>query len=252
MKILQLGNGGGFDFDIPNSSFLIEFKPKSYLLFDCGFNIMNRLLELQEDGLFEIKNIEYVYISHTHADHIGNLESFIYYNYFVNKKKTKIICNETIRLDVETHVKNCDYEKINGEMVKADMYDIYNEFDLTSTESDITGFRLDMIPSKHGNITNYGMLMTIESNAIYISGDTEADINIEHAITNYIDTLDIRNIIAFHDLSKWDAPEFNIHATKSSIEKVYSKEFSESLSYYHTGTEIESVWIDWLEEDTEK
>ena len=49
MKIKQLGNGGAFDYNQTNSSFLIELETNDYLLFDCGYNVFSKLRELGDD-----------------------------------------------------------------------------------------------------------------------------------------------------------------------------------------------------------
>ena len=89
MKIKQLGNGGGLNPQMTNSSFLINLgtdKEPEYLLFDCGFNIMQKLIELEKNNEIKIKDIRCVYISHLHDDHVGNLETLIHWQFFKNNK----------------------------------------------------------------------------------------------------------------------------------------------------------------------
>src|SRR5689334_19296795 len=73
MKLLFLGSGSAFTVGTHNyhSNMLLESECGDRLLIDCGSDIRFSLYEL---GLSH-KNIQDVYVSHLHADHVGGLES---------------------------------------------------------------------------------------------------------------------------------------------------------------------------------
>lgn len=83
MRITFLGSGSAFCLDNYQSNMLIE-DGNLKLLFDCGSDIR---FALKEQGLNAL-NIDGVYISHLHADHVGGLEYIAFMNYFVKTIKT--------------------------------------------------------------------------------------------------------------------------------------------------------------------
>lgn len=72
MELTFAGSGSAFTVGDNNyhSNLILTSNKTSYLLIDCGSDIRFSLYEL---GL-TYRNIDHVYISHLHADHIGGLE----------------------------------------------------------------------------------------------------------------------------------------------------------------------------------
>jgi len=88
MKITFLGSGSAFTLNNYQSNILIEVGGKK-MLFDCGSDIR---FSLNDKGLSAL-DIDAVYISHLHADHIGGLEYLAFVSYFgkVIKGAPKIV-----------------------------------------------------------------------------------------------------------------------------------------------------------------
>jgi len=84
MQITFLGSGSAFTMDNFQSNILLEGRDAKKLLFDCGGDIRWALKEKDLGAL----DIEAVYVSHLHADHIGGLEYMAFMNYFVKTVKT--------------------------------------------------------------------------------------------------------------------------------------------------------------------
>jgi ribonuclease BN (tRNA processing enzyme) len=84
MKITFLGSGSAFCMDNWQSNMLIETDPCEEtpdgrkMLFDCGGDIR---WSLKDHGL-SATDIDAVYVSHLHADHIGGLEYLAFVSYF--------------------------------------------------------------------------------------------------------------------------------------------------------------------------
>jgi ribonuclease BN (tRNA processing enzyme) len=251
MRILQLGNGGGLNPLMTNSSFLIDIgyenKPE-YILFDCGFNIMERLIKGEEAKEFLIKDISTVFISHNDDDHIGNLQTFIYWQYFKNQISLKIISSHGILNIAEDKFNKLMF---GGLMTYTKLVDIkiheesnlgYNDPKVFFGHKNGDTF-LYLIKSYHGDKNCYGLMIFQRDELIYISGDTKAHQKIESAI-NLIsgfymkeNNVKISNFLLFHDYSNWNAPSRNVHACIGDFTIEYSKEFQEKCIKYHTGTD---------------
>lgn len=74
-----LGTGSGLNLALGNTSFLLRGPGERLVLVDCGFTVPQKLLEL---GVLE--QVTDVLITHLHADHIGGLETFSFFRYFVH------------------------------------------------------------------------------------------------------------------------------------------------------------------------
>lgn len=80
MKLIFLGTGSAFTVGDGNfqSNMLIQSENNKYLLLDCGTDAR---LSIHEKG-FSHKDIDAVYVSHLHADHVGGLEWLAFTTYF--------------------------------------------------------------------------------------------------------------------------------------------------------------------------
>lgn len=86
-SILPLGWGGAFDHVEGNSSFYLpNWLGLGNCLIDCGSTVYGKL---KEKDL--VKDIDYVFITHTHDDHIGSLSALIYDRWFIHKKETIVV-----------------------------------------------------------------------------------------------------------------------------------------------------------------
>mgnify|MGYP002639510413 CR=1 FL=1 len=235
MKLKQLGNGGGLAFTQTNASFLIERSPNNYLLFDCGYNIMQELVALDKsDDLFLLENLNTVFISHMHEDHIGNLTGLIYHRYFMLNKQTNIVCGPKVKEALIDYLDLlCSITYKSSKLQSASMY----EFSQPSSMLAIEG--------NHQILPSYGMLLGAQalykhSNALFISGDTKADTNIEKRIHHY----GLHRTRIYHDFSNWNAPSSNPHMCQSDMEAEYSPEFIAKLNFYHDGRQdFNREWI---------
>lgn len=90
-KLTFLGVGGAFTMKHWQSNMLIESQGKR-LLIDCGGDCR---FSLAEHGL-SAKDIDAVYISHCHTDHIGGLEWLGFSRYFSAGPKPDLFINERL------------------------------------------------------------------------------------------------------------------------------------------------------------
>jgi len=232
MKIKQLGNGGGFDFDKTNSSFLIK-SGETTILFDCGFNIMDRL---KSDETIDIENIDNVYISHMDEDHVGNLKMFIYWRYFNYKKVTNVICHTALVDTIRDYLKDLDSELIGCNSEYAEMFNIYASS--TQTKHKITDdISILLTNCNHGKVTTFGAIFYSFNKSIFISADTKA--------SKYIEEVSKDCDLIFHDYSNWDFVTRNVHTCRTDFELEYSEEYKNKVVKYHTG--LDNFKKDWYE-----
>lgn len=73
MNIKFLGTGGAFDFEKGNASAIVEVSGKNILI-DCGFSTLSVLAKHELAG-----DIDYILLTHLHADHFGSLPMLLGY-----------------------------------------------------------------------------------------------------------------------------------------------------------------------------
>jgi ribonuclease BN (tRNA processing enzyme) len=250
MRIKQLGNGGGLDPLATNSSFLIdvsnEIDETSYILFDCGHNIMRKLIELEEEGVIKIEDIKHVFISHLHDDHVGNLETLIYYQYFKNNVVMNVYSGEGIENKLRCKISELNFLYDNGKNVSIILAK-YIVIDDTYCviHPDISHIQMTSVKGYHGNSQSYGLILVDNETQfkIFISGDTRGYSDIEKKVNSIVNQYDKRCLL-FHDFSEWDCPEKNVHMCDTNMNEEYSPEFINNLLFYHTNKKFNSDWIE--------
>lgn len=89
MDIRFIGTGGAFDYEYGNSAAIIDRNGERYLI-DCGHDVYQGLRQKST-----IEPIDYVLITHFHADHVGSLSTFILHHHlFVQGKQLQILYPE--------------------------------------------------------------------------------------------------------------------------------------------------------------
>ena len=77
MELKFLGKGAAFYPVLGNTSAYFIYD-KNLFLIDCGESVFKKVYE--KDLFSEIDNL-YVFITHTHSDHIGSLSSLIFFQF---------------------------------------------------------------------------------------------------------------------------------------------------------------------------
>ena len=214
MRIKQIGNGGAFDFDSTNSSFLIEFNKNYIMLFDCGYNVFEKLQKLHGESIIDLKNIKGVFISHMDDDHMGSLKTFIYYQYIINNIALEVYCGSDVYPSLNEYLKDIDglvkhYRRYPATLFTLNI--IGEQQDISFKEYNIY---LKTVPGIHFK-PSYGLLCIEQNdpinNTLAISGDTVLNYEFFKSVQNFSKV--------FHDFSNWDCPDQQVHCCESMIQK---------------------------------
>ena len=161
MELKFLGKGAAFYPVLGNTSAYFIYD-KNLFLIDCGESVFKKVYE--KDLFSEIDNI-YVFITHTHSDHIGSLSSLILYCSHKIDIKTKIVIpKENKYLDSIKNildsmgVDKSDYEFVND-------VDLDNKFDVFDNIRYVETTHCD-------DMTSYSIIFEKDNGVIYYSGDT--------------------------------------------------------------------------------
>ena len=161
MELKFLGKGAAFYPVLGNTSAYFIYD-KNLFLIDCGESVFKKVYE--KDLFSEIDNI-YVFITHTHSDHIGSLSSLILYCSHKIDIKTKIVIpKENKYLDSIKNildsmgVDKSDYEFVND-------VDLDNKFDVFDNIRYVETTHCD-------DMTSYSIIFEKDNGIIYYSGDT--------------------------------------------------------------------------------
>ena len=218
MKITIIGGGNAFSDD--NSSFLIEIENKK-ILFDCPENAFKYIKNNNID-------IDYVFISHTHSDHINGLEKLIFYNYFFKNNIINIIANKELNLKNYLPKEEVYF---NGEVIKKQMYNLYDN--LSILNSSIHIYKFNMIKGNHIALPSYGLEIIYdlypENKYLLISGDTKASYNIYLRLKE-ISEKKYSKAVVFHDFQTFGNSLNSIHMCKDDFE-LY-KDIKDKFEWY--------------------
>lgn len=243
MKVKQLGNGGAFNYQMPNSAFLIENQDK-YLLFDCGYSVYAELRKQDEAGDIALKKLGSIYISHMDDDHMGSLKTLLYYQYFVNGITVKVYAHAEVFDAVQELLRKTNLKLEHGKYVKTPIVEVVRLYSFV--KEGILGEVMVGLNSRisHCNhhTTCYGLsLENPKTGAIlFISGDTKAAPEIADTIDNILSKKVSCKI--FHDFSHWDCEGAQVHACKSDTERLYSQEVRDAITWYHNDEPFDGNW----------
>lgn len=153
-----IGTGSAFNTKLGNTSAYIEDAEDNEALFliDCGSTTFYTMPEYLKN-----KKRCIIAITHTHADHIGSLATFILYRFYKLDLPTTIFAHSY----QEDEIKSLLFAM----GVNHDLYTIQNDNSINiATLKSVTPIR-----SNHGSMINYGLILDHGSYKEYYSGGIE-------------------------------------------------------------------------------
>lgn len=202
-ELLILGTGHSESIEHWNTNAMLA-TPKGNMLIDCGFTIK---YALRDQGL-SLPDIDAVFITHVHGDHVFGLERIGYESRFSYGKRVKLYIRETLLTELwDQTLKGSMGLASEGENTLQDFFDVVvlkdNHFSYNGV--DIRLFHTRHTPRK----TCYGLY--INEKIIFTSDTTPIADVIEHLPAQAI----------FHDVTLRD--EHPVHAAIPALMNAYSE-----------------------------
>lgn len=175
-KLLFLGSGSAFTVGTDNfqSNMLLISDNGEKLLIDCGSDIR---FSLYQAG-FSYKDINHIYISHPHADHIGGLEYMGFNNKFTpGLTKPCLYLNEKLAQDLWEHSLSAGMSYTEGVETTLDSFFTIHPI---GEEQHFywQKIKLDLVKVVHVNAVtkimySYGLFFTVNNLKIFITSDLQ-------------------------------------------------------------------------------
>lgn len=229
-----LGCGGAFDVNQGNSSAVLTAPGGEKLLIDCGSLVFKELINREL-----VKDIENVFITHTHDDHIGSLSALIYLNWFVLKRALNLYCSEEVSKKLKVFL-----EEVSGheeEQFKLIPIKIGKEFtpikEVKATLVDVTKFHVSKLP-------NAGVVFEVDACYLVYSSDTNKftmDTIQESNKPLYEKLQDQKeNLVILHDASKYFLPGNSVHIFYKDLAE-RAKDYKNMFVYHHSKDDAEFI-----------
>jgi ribonuclease BN (tRNA processing enzyme) len=192
IKLTFIGSGSAFTVGNNNyhSNMIIESASQKKFLLDCGSDARHALFEL---GLTS-KDIDALYISHLHADHVGGLE-WLAFNTYKNKIKIPFFLSEDLVGELWNNVLSGGLRSLDNISTSLSTFFVVHSINL-SRQFLWEGIEFQLVKVMHVRSEGlerpcYGLFITFQGKKIFITSDTRTSDNLFH----YYQTADI----IFHD-----------------------------------------------------
>lgn len=196
MKLTFLGTGSAFCVSNYQSNILLEHDDKRLLL-DCGTDIR---WSLKAQGLTPL-DLDAIYVSHLHADHIGGMECVGFLNFFIKKFRPLLFGQKQVLEDLWNHSLSGGLHSIQGVDATLDTY--FDTHRIAANGSfDYAGITYKLIQTVHGYsgralMSSYGLMFDVPSGSqkptrLLITTDTQ------YATHQMLDFIAMSDLV-FHD-----------------------------------------------------
>lgn len=225
LTIQMLGTGWAFSRKYSNTNALIQFNGYN-LLVDCGFTAPVALHELN----IKAYQIDGIFISHLHADHIGGLEEFAFQMMYTFKKKPVLFIPTALRHTLWEHSLRGGLENLAENVASLEDYFQVHEIPEGVRTEIAPGFTIETILTKH--IPGKPSFAIYINDHFFYSADMCFDSNLIHTLFYQRDCSTI-----FHDCQLFN-PE-TVHATLDNL-LTLPEEIQKIIYLMHYGDNMEN------------
>ncbi len=175
MEIIALGTGSAFCMMNWQSNYAIR-KNGKVLLVDCGLDIR---FSLREAGI-DLMDVDGLYVSHGHSDHVGGVETIAYCTYFnPAKAKPKFFAEAMLLYDLWDYTLRGGLQGLEG--IDASLNTYFDAHPVGQNEKfEWEGIKFDIVQAVHISakyrlVPSYGLMFTDPDNGkrIYLTTDVQ-------------------------------------------------------------------------------
>ncbi len=155
-----------------NCNMLITSDSRKNLLIDCGYDIKHSLFEQN----ISHNDIDAVYISHLHADHVGGLEWLGFSKYFIEKRMPpKLFVSHEIKDKLWNNVLSGGMSSL--ETSEASLSTFFNVHPIMQDSFIWENINFELVRVKHSYCNNhelpcFGLFIEIAKQKVFITTDT--------------------------------------------------------------------------------
>lgn len=227
LELIFLGTGSAFTIGVDNyqSNMILKSESNKYLLLDCGTDAR---FSLNEQGLSH-RDIDAVYVSHLHADHVGGLEWLAFTTYFDDKcKKPIMYLPKAIGNTLWNTVLAGGLKSLEGKNAKLKNYfsvDLIKK-NLAFKWEDQKFYLIKTIHVKSDNtiLPSYGLYFKTKKKKVLMTIDTQFTPDV---LSKYFESADV----IFHDCET-SRIRSGVHAHYNELKKL-PKHIKKKMWLYH-------------------
>jgi len=176
MELLFLGTGSAFTVGANNfqSNMVLTAESGKRLLIDCGSDVR---WSLHEQGL-SYTDIDNIYISHLHADHVGGLEYIGFSSkYDPHCDRPSLFLSRDLTDDLWDRTLSGGMRMLEGDLATLDSFFQVNEVG-QSREFNWEGMRFELVRTFHVNtgfglMPSYGLFFEVHQRRIFLTTDCQ-------------------------------------------------------------------------------
>lgn len=184
-EIIFLGSGSSFCLSKENyqSNIAIKAENGKILLFDAGSTINDAL----DNAKINVNDINSIFISHLHSDHIGGLEFIALKRYFdkfpFGENPATLISSKRILKNLWKNSLKGGLAYVEGEKKTLDSYFKIQKLDKDNLSFNFENLEIEPVSTLHvhevenENIQSYGLLIKGKK-TVFITGDVQFDKNL--------------------------------------------------------------------------
>ena len=242
-EIIALGTGAAFTMKNWQTNLIVRRNNKN-LLIDCGSDIRWAL----RDQKLNWMDIDAVYISHSHGDHVGGMEGLGFVRYFTRKAMGKpelptlFIARELVR-PIWDHTLKGGMQTLEGIDANLDTYFNVHPVDKNSS-FEWEGLKFDMVQSLHMSakyaiVDSFGLMFTDDNEGrlrVFIT--TDVQFAPETAMKAYYEEADV----ILHDCETMY--KSGVHAHYDNL-KTLKPEVKAKMRLLHYQDNVIDDWDGW-------